>query len=134
MKNNGLPTLPDLGDERERRRLGPSGMKAFSMIMEKWNVPAEAACQLLALPPGTTINSLNPGALSEEQLMRISCILGIFKGLNIYWGDKVADRWISLPNSNSVFGGRPALECMVRGGLDAMRTVRNLLDAWCAGN
>jgi hypothetical protein len=134
MKNDDLSALPDLGDERERRRLGPAGMNAFSLIMRKWNVPAEESCQLLALPPGTAIDSLDPGALSEEQMLRISCVIGIYKALHTNFGDQLADRWISLPNSNILLGGQTALEYILRGGLDASRTVRNLLDARCAGN
>ena len=135
MESDGLPVWPDLSDERNRRRLGNSAIKVFSRIMRKWNVPAEDARQLLALLPGTAISDLDSGVLTQEQMLRISCVIGIYRNLHVYWEDKLADRWIRLSNLNELFrGGLTPLEYMVRGGLDAMRTVRNLLDSWCADN
>lgn len=40
-----------------------------------------------------------------------------------------ADRWIRMPNSHELFGGRPALALMVDGGLDGLAQVRRLLDS-----
>lgn len=44
--------------------------------------------------------------------------------LHILYGDKLADEWVHLPNSNSVFNGRTPLAAMLRGNLLAMQTVR----------
>jgi hypothetical protein len=41
----------------------------------------------------------------------------------------LADAWITLPNSNRIFGGQTPLAYMMKGGLPAMQTVRRLLDA-----
>jgi hypothetical protein len=61
--------------------------------------------------------------------MRISYLTGIFKALNILYGEKLADEWIQLPNSNRIFAERTPLDYMTRGGVPAMQTVRRLLDA-----
>ena len=71
--------------------------------------------------------------LDPDTLLRISYLLGIFKALNSLHGQALADEWISLPNSNRIFGGGTPLEFMLRGGLPAMSTVRRLLDARQAG-
>ncbi|MGZ8264832.1 MAG: antitoxin Xre/MbcA/ParS toxin-binding domain-containing protein, partial [Burkholderiales bacterium] len=47
----------------------------------------------------------------------------------ILYGDKLADEWVKLPNTNAIFGGRTPLEYMIAGGLVAIQTVRKLLDA-----
>ena len=67
--------------------------------------------------------------LDVDRITRISYLVGIYKGLHILYGDKLADEWVSLPNSNAIFGGRSALAYMIGGGLIAMQTVRKLLDA-----
>jgi hypothetical protein len=42
---------------------------------------------------------------------------------------ELADKWVSLPNTNRIFGGRTPLEYMIRGGIPAMQAVRRLLEA-----
>jgi hypothetical protein len=39
-----------------------------------------------------------------------------------------ADRWVRMPNSHEVFGGRPALSVMTEAGIDGLYRVRRLLD------
>src|ERR1035437_8202143 len=124
---------PDLGDEAVRRHLGPGSLRLFAGIMNAWKAPDEEAWKLLALPPGTSTKDLDPLALSQDALLRISCLVGIYHSLHIYWAGGLADRWVRLANASGMFGGRSPLEYMAGGGLDAMRDVRNLLDAWCAG-
>ena len=46
-----------------------------------------------------------------------------------FGGDKLADEWVHLPNTNPVFAGRSPLAYMLAGGLIAMQTVRKLLAA-----
>jgi uncharacterized protein (DUF2384 family) len=67
--------------------------------------------------------------LDTDRLTRISYLTGIFKALNILYGEALADRWMTLPNSNPMFGGRTPLDYLKSGGVPAMATVRRLLDA-----
>ena len=72
----------------------------------------------------------NPDRVLEvDRITRISYLLGVYKALHILYGDKLADEWIHLPNTNPVFAGRTPLAYMLAGGLIAMQTVRKLLDA-----
>jgi hypothetical protein len=80
------------------------------------------------------IDVVNSEALGKEQMLRISYVMGIDNGLHIYWGDELADRWTVLGNTSTLFGGESPFEYMIRGGLGAMRTVRDQIDAWCAVN
>src|SRR5206468_13117749 len=67
--------------------------------------------------------------LDGDVLTRISYLVGIFKALNILYGEKLADEWVKLPNSNRLFQGQTPLDYMMRGGIPAMQIVRRLLDA-----
>jgi hypothetical protein len=67
--------------------------------------------------------------LSADVLTRISYLIGVFKALNILYGEKLADEWVRLPNTNRIFGGGTPLNYMMRGGVPAMQMVRRLLDA-----
>lgn len=128
----GMP--PDLHDEAVRRRLGPSGWKAVRRIMRIWQVPDATSRRLLGFGPAEDMDMVDPKRLGEEQMLRISYLLAIYKGLHIYWGKAIADKWIQCPNMSAMFGGRSPLAFMADGGIDALRDVRRLLDAWCVGN
>ena len=67
--------------------------------------------------------------LDVDRITRISFLVGIYKALHILYGDKLADEWVRLPNSNALFAGRTPLQFMLSGGLLAMQSVRQLLDA-----
>jgi hypothetical protein len=131
---DSAPALPDFGDESVRKRLGPSAWKGFGRMMEIWQVSTDEARQLLALPPEFNIHGPNSPQLGEEQMFRISYLLGIYKALHIVHGDELADVWVKLANKNVMFGGQAPLTYMISGGVGAMRNVRRLLDARCAGN
>ena len=38
--------------------------------------------------------------LEVDRITRISYLLGIYKALHILYGDKLADEWVHLPNTN----------------------------------
>jgi RES domain-containing protein len=51
--------------------------------------------------------------------VRISYLIGIFKSLNILYSQRLADRWMQLPNTNPIFAGRTPLDYILRGGTPA---------------
>jgi hypothetical protein len=124
--------LVDLTSKRERERLSPAAIRTFFNIMTRWNIRDEDARMLLggmSNGPFYELKKKPDRVLDTDRLTRISYLIGIFKALNILYSDKLADRWVQLPNSNPVFGGQTPLAYMERGGLPAMQTVRRLLDA-----
>jgi hypothetical protein len=69
-----------------------------------------------------------------DELIRISAVLGIYKGLKIIFpreGD--AARWLRSPNAGRVFGGQTPVALIVSGTQDALMLVRRYLDAWRGG-
>jgi hypothetical protein len=124
--------LIDLSPKEERERLSPSAIKAFFNIMAKWDVRDEDARTLLGGVSHGHFYEMKKNAqrtLDADTLTRISYLVGIFKALNILYSKKLADAWIQRPNANPIFGGQAALAYMMKGGLPAMQTVRQLLDA-----
>jgi len=124
--------LIDLTDIDERARLSDSAVRAFFNIMQAWRIPDTQARVLLGGMSNGAYYTLKKGqgaVLDEDRIRRISFLVGIFKALNILYSEELADKWITLPNSNRIFAGKPALDYLLRGGLPAFQTVRRMLDA-----
>jgi hypothetical protein len=72
-------------------------------------------------------------SLSQDQLMRASGLVGIYKGLHLYFSDALADRWPQMPNTGPLFRGSSPAAYMVAGGLPAILRVRDEIDALRGG-
>ena len=128
------PFAPDeRRDPAVRRRMSALAVRAFLEIADVWQLNNQDQRALLGWPPESTFfkyKAGDPGTLSFDMLMRVSLVLGIYKALHILYPEPdLADRWLKLPNSNPLFGGRPALELMTEAGMDGLYQVRRLLDA-----
>lgn len=124
--------LVDLHSRAERERLSRSALLGFFKLAASWGVRDDDARELLGgLSSSTWYDwKKHPDRVLEvDRITRISYLLGIYKALHILYGDKLADEWVHLPNTNPVFAGRTPLAYMLAGGLIAMQTVRKLLDA-----
>ena len=122
----------DLSSRDTQKRLSPPAVKAFLKIRELWELRDEDARQLLGGISNGAFYELKKkarGTLDQDRLTRISILTGVFKGLNILYSKKLADRWIQLPNENPMFEGETPLTYMIKGGLPAMLRVRQLLDS-----
>ena len=123
-------TLPvDLADKAERARLSAGAALVFFNIMAAWSVKDDDARALLGGVSNGAYYALKKGEgkpLDEDRLRRISYLVGIFKALNILHGQDLADRWMRLPNSNRIFGGGTALAYLIKGGLPAFQTLRQI--------
>ena len=122
----------DLSKKEVQARLSPSAIKGFFRLARTWKLRDEDARQLLGGISNGAFYHLKGGKtkkLDQDQLTRVSLVLGIFKALNILYSENLADAWVSLPNTNPVFGGETPLAYMTRGGVPAMLRVRQLVDA-----
>jgi len=128
---------PDFSSKRERERLSGAALKAFFNIIERWAIRDEDARHLLGGvsngPYYQMKKSPEGRILSPDELFRISYLIGIFKALNTLHGQRIADQWVRLPNSNRIFNGQTPLEYMKKGGQFAMEIVRELLEARIQG-
>ena len=127
-----LRKIPDLADPATRARLSPAAIVAFFSIVDKWQLRNEDAMTMLGgISHGRyfDLKRNHKGLLSQDELTRISLLIGIFKALNILFGQRLANQWTSRPNSNPMFNGGPPLQYLSRGGVPAMIGVRRLLDS-----
>jgi hypothetical protein len=116
----------------ERERLSPSALKGFFNIVERWNIRDEDARALLgglSNGPYYSWKKQMSRTLGTDVLTRISYLVGIFRALHVLFGEKLADEWVKLPNTNRIFRGETPLAYMKRGGIPAIQVVRRLLDA-----
>lgn len=128
----GAPEAVDLSSKAQRERLSRSALRGFFRMIERWKIRDEDARELLGGLSSSAYYEWkkNPERVLEvDRITRISYLVGIYKALHILYGDRLADDWVNLPNTNAVFGGKTPLAFMIGGGLLAMQTVRKLLDA-----
>jgi hypothetical protein len=124
--------LVDLNAREERERLSQSALKGFFKLAAAWKLRDDDARQLLG---GLSSSAWyewkkNPTRVLEvDCITRISYLLGIYKALHILYGEELADQWVSMANTNLIFGGISPLAFMLSGGMPAMQMVRQLLDA-----
>ena len=125
-------TAVDLSKKENRTRLSPAAIKGLLRIAEHWKLRDNDTRALLGgISNGSYYALKNRGAkaLDEDQLTRISLVVGIYKALNILYSRKLADAWITLPNTNPMFAGNSPLGYLKSGGIPAFLRVRQLLDA-----
>lgn len=127
---------PDLSRRSTRERLSQSAIDGFFAIVDKWQVPIERAGDLLGGMPRSTVYKLRTaaGTLRQDELTRISYLIGIYKALHILLPDDLADRWIAQPNDHPLFHGQPPIDYLVREGIPGLQQVRILLDAARGGH
>lgn len=123
---------PDLSDKAVQERLSRTAVPAFFKLAQAWRLRDESARQLLGGVSNGVFYQLKRGqkkVLDQDKLTRISLLVGTFKALNILYSRKLAESWVSLPNSNPMFAGEMPLDYMIKGGVPALVRVRQLLDA-----
>ncbi len=128
-----VPEKPsDLSDRKVQEKLSPVAIKAFVRLSKAWGLKDDESRRLLGGVSTGTFYGIKKGtakSLDQDQLTRISLLVGIFKALAIIFPDKLAKVWPTRANDNSLFGGITPLTYMASGGIPAMMTVRQLLDA-----
>lgn len=128
---------PDLTDAKVRARLSGSAIKAFINIAGRWQLTESQSRGLLGGIASSTFHAWktepNKQKLTQDILLRISLLIGIYKALHIYFGKDWADRWVTLSNRGSLFAGVAPIDYMIRHGQPGMFQVRRMLDAWRGG-
>ena len=106
-------------------------IKSFWRIAERWQLSSHEAAILLGLDDTsadlTRVGDLTP--VTPETLVRISHVLAIFKALHCLLPEPQADDWLRAANTGEPFGGAPALDRLLRGGMDDLVATRSYLDA-----
>ena len=127
-----FPSLPNLTDSATRKRLSVAAIEAFLDISDKWGLGSRDARLLLGgISSGRyyALKKNRRGLLTQDELTRLSLLIGIFQALNTLFSEKLANQWISRPNSNPMFKNQPPLVFLIQGGMPGMLSVRRLLDS-----
>lgn len=122
----------DLTRKENRARLSPAAVKGLMRLAARWQIRDDDARILLGgMSNGSfySLKSRSSKTLDEDQLTRVSLLVGIYKALNILYSQKLADAWMTLPNTNAMFGGDTPLNYVKKGGIPALLRLRQLLDA-----
>lgn len=120
----------------DRRRLTPPALKALVRLMAAWQVTKEQAAALVGVSPSTW-DRIRQGrwqqTLTQDQFMRASALIGIYKALHLLFADDLADRWPTLRNKGPLFENLTPVESMIEGGIPQMIEVRAQVDALRGG-
>jgi uncharacterized protein (DUF2384 family) len=125
-------TAVDLSTKESRTRLSPSAIKGLIRIATHWSLRDDDTRVLLGgMSSGSfyTMKDRRAKTLDVDQITRVSLLVGIYKALNILYSQKLADAWMTMPNTNPIFGGESPLNYLKKGGIPAFLRVRQLLDA-----
>ncbi len=139
-------TLPEFTPQILRApdgRLVAAGIRTFVNIAKAWKLTGTEVAKLLGVSRATYYRLQQTAAKEREatasdkpawraQLAdpalqeRLSLLLGIAGDLQSYYAKDrdYAELWVTLPNSNRVFGGHAPLELMLSGSVVALWTVR----------
>ncbi len=118
-------------DESDRARLSAVALTAYLALAARWSLANAEAAALLGVS-GSSWDRIKRGhrpILGQDQLTRVSAIVGVYKGLHLLFADDTADRWPRLPNRGPLFGRRTPIEVMIEGGIPGMMDVRRSIDA-----
>jgi Protein of unknown function (DUF2384) len=131
-------TAPDLTDAKVRENLSGSAIKGFIKIAEKWGLTEAQSRGLLGGIASSTFHTWKSDPikqkLTQDVLIRISFVIGIYKALHICFGEDWADRWVTLGNRGPLFAGGTPVEYMIHQGQPGMMQVRRMLDSWRGGH
>ena len=79
-------------------------LKAYAMIAEQWSLTPEEAAALL-------------GPDDDNRIMRISAVLGIYRGLELYFSEPLSRAWFARPSTGPLFKGSRPINTAIEGGL-----------------
>ena len=107
-------------------------VKALVRVFKAWTINAGRSAKLAGVSERTWTRMVSgtwSGSLSQDQLLRASALVGLYKGLHLYFGDDLADTWVSLPNRGPLFQANSPVDFMTAGGLPAIMETRDYVDA-----
>jgi hypothetical protein len=123
--------LQTFAEEHDRARLSPVAITAFLALCKAWKLQNKDAAELLSVS-SSTFDRMKRGermALGQDQLTRVSALVGIFKGLRLMFNSPIADEWPLLPNTGPLFKGMTPVAAMKQGGIPKMLDARRYIDA-----
>jgi hypothetical protein len=123
--------LQTFANDSDRARLSGVAINAFLALSKSWGLSNAEASGLVGVS-ASTLDRLKRGyrpTLSQDQLTRVSALVGIYKGLHLLFSDSTADEWMRRVNASPLFDRRTPIQSMIEGGIPRMIEVRRYIDA-----
>lgn len=119
---------------QKRKDYAKPALHTFFNIAAAWKLNNTQMRTLLGLSTESTFYNWKKHpehvSLSNDTLERLSYIFGIYKALQILLPDPhIADNWVNLENSHSLFNGQKPIDRMLSGLVADLYLVRRYLDA-----
>ncbi|MES2272104.1 MAG: antitoxin Xre/MbcA/ParS toxin-binding domain-containing protein [Pseudomonadota bacterium] len=128
-----MNTKPPHANRAFRKRVSGAARRVFVQIAEVWALSDIEQVNLLALDSLEALEQLRQPSktpLSHDVLIRISNVLKVYRALHILLPRaENAHGWVKRPNTNVLFGGKPALCLMTTRDLADLTRVREYLEA-----
>jgi hypothetical protein len=118
----------------DKQRVDRRAIADFFKVVGSWELSNREARALVGVSD-RMLRQLQRGeksALKADKLTRMSLVVGISNGLKVLYGRSRADKWVHAPNSNPMFNGDIPLKYMLKGGVDALVRVRELVGVWAS--
>ncbi len=123
-----------------QRRTAPDrqavALKAFARIADAWSLTIRETAALADMSESTWKRARRPGyagELTQDQTLRLSALVGIYKSLELFFDAPISREWVRLPNKGPEFNGARPIDRMIAGGLPAILRVRTHADALRGG-
>ena len=107
-------------------------LEVYTHIVESWKLDDSGAEKMLAVDSNAWMQIKNgtwSGSLGQEQLMRISAVIGLHRALHSCFNESLANRWVKRPNTGPIFSGDKPIDVMIKGGLQVMIKVRRYMSS-----
>ncbi|MBP7243436.1 antitoxin Xre-like helix-turn-helix domain-containing protein [Amaricoccus sp.] len=111
-------------------------LTALRRVAAAWRLTGDEAAGLAGVSTRTWARMKTPGwagRLGQDQMLRASGLVGLYKALHLYFSDELADAWPKRPNAGRMFGGHAPVARMLAGGLPAILATRGYVDALRGG-
>lgn len=111
-------------------------LKAYARIADAWSLTLREAAALADMSESTWKRAKKPGYegnLTQDQMLRLSALVGLYKSLELFFDEPVSREWVKLPNRGPEFDGLRPVDAMNAGGLPKIIRVRTYVDALRGG-
>lgn len=100
-------------------------VKTFYSIARAWGLDDSECAKILNQNDADFLSLKSTKApVSNEVILRISCVLSIYHALQILLPEREAsDKWVKLRNNAALFEGKSALDKMITGNISDISDV-----------
>ncbi|OOY03204.1 antitoxin Xre-like helix-turn-helix domain-containing protein [Thioclava sp. F28-4] len=124
------------GKLQDPAQIAAVALKAYARIVKAWGLSEKEAAGLADMSESERTRARKSdfaGELTQDQLLHLSAVVGIYQALELYFSEPLARSWFTRPNTGPLFGGRRPVETAIEGGLPQILAIRTYLDALLEG-